>query len=206
MTFFSPRPSMSIAPRKCLTSWKFWPGQPRRLGQIVHTESSGLTVGVPHIGHFFGGRALRSRLPSRRWISGAITCGITSPARVTTTSSRSRTSFFARSSSLCRVAVETVTPPTCTGSSIANGSRRPVRPTFQTILLSVVVAVIGGNFQAIAQRGSRPVTPSSRQSRALVDLDHDPVDLEVERLAALLPPQAALDHLVDVVVRRRCRR
>ena len=38
-----------------------------------------------------------------------------------------------------------------------------MRPTFQTILLSVVVAVIGGNFQATAQRGSRPVTPSSRQ-------------------------------------------
>ena len=147
-----------------MTSWKFCPGQPRRLGQIVHTESSGLIVGVPHIGHFLGGRALRSRLPSRRWISGAITCGITSPARVTTTSSRSRTSFFARSSSLWRVAVETVTPPTWTGSSIANGSRRPVRPTFQTIRLSVVVAVIGGNFQATAHRGSRPVTPSSRHS------------------------------------------
>ncbi len=155
---------MSIAPRKCLTSWKFWPGQPRRLGQIVHTESGGFTVGVSQIGQRFGGRALRRRRPSRRWISGAITCGITSPARVTTTSSRSRTSLRARSSSLCRVAVETVTPPTCTGSSIANGSSRPVRPTFQTTRFRVVVAVIGGNFHAIAQRGSRPVTPSSRQS------------------------------------------
>ena len=29
---------------------------------------------------------------------------------------------------------------------------------------SFVVAVVGGNFQAIAQRGSRPTTPSSRQS------------------------------------------
>ena len=102
--------------------------------------------------------------------------------------------------------METVTPPTWTGSSIANGSRRPVRPTFQTILFSVVVAVIGGNFQAIAQRGSRPVTPSSRQSAALVDLDDDAVDLEVERLAALLPPQAALDHVVDRPRARRCRR
>jgi hypothetical protein len=37
--------------------WKFWPGQPRRFGQIVNTESSGLTVGVPHAGHLFGGRA-----------------------------------------------------------------------------------------------------------------------------------------------------
>jgi hypothetical protein len=39
-----------------------------------------------------------------------------------------------------------------------------VRPTFQTIRFSLVVAVIGGNFHATAQRGSRPVTPSSRQS------------------------------------------
>ena len=56
----------------------------------------------------------------------------------------------------------TVTPLTWTGSSIANGSRCPVRPTFQTIFLSFVVAVVGGNFQATAQRGSRPATPSSR--------------------------------------------
>ena len=75
-----------------------------------------------------------------------------------------------------------------------------MRPTFQTIRLSVVVAVIGGNFQAIAQRGSRPVTPSSRHSGDLVDLDDDAVDLEVERLAALLPPQAALDDVVDLGV------
>ena len=58
----------------------------------------------------------------------------------------------------------TVTPPTWTGSSIANGTRWPVRPTFQTTSFSFVVAVVGGNFQAIAQRGSRPTTPSSRHS------------------------------------------
>ena len=92
---------------------------------------------------------------------GETTCGITSPARITTTSSPSRTSFRVRSSSLCSVAVLTVTPLTWTGSSIANGSRCPVRPTFQTILFSLVVAVVGGNFQATAQRGSRPATPSS---------------------------------------------
>ncbi len=156
---------MSIAPllTKCLMCWRTCPGQPLRFGQIVQTPS-GLTVGVAQTGHFFGGLALRSRLPLRRWISGEITCGITSPARVITTSSPSRTSLRARSSSLCRVAVETVTPPTWTGSSIANGIRCPVRPTFQTILLSFVVAVVGGNFQAIAQRGSRPTTPRSRHS------------------------------------------
>ena len=60
--------------------------------------------------------------------------------------------------------METVTPPTRTGSSAANGKSAPVRPTFQKMWLSLVVAVIGGNFQATAQRGSRPTTPSSRQS------------------------------------------
>ena len=39
-----------------------------------------------------------------------------------------------------------------------------MRPTFQTTSVIVVVAVVGGNFQAIAQRGSRPTTPSSRHS------------------------------------------
>ena len=58
----------------------------------------------------------------------------------------------------------TVTPQTWTGSSSANGTRCPVLPTFQTTPLSLVVAVIGGNFQAIAQRGSRPTTPSCLHS------------------------------------------
>ena len=164
IAFFSPRPSISSAPRKCLISWNCWPGQPARFGQIVNTPSPGFTVAVPHNGHFLGGFALRSLLPLRFWITGETTCGITSPARSTTTSSPSRTSLRSRSSSLCRVAVLTVTPLTWTGSSIANGSRWPVRPTFQTILLSLVVAVEGGNFQATAQRGSRPATPSSRCS------------------------------------------
>ncbi len=49
------------------------------------------------------------------------------------------------SSSLCSVASDTVTPPTCTGSSTANGLSAPVRPTFTTIERSVVVAVVGAN-------------------------------------------------------------
>jgi hypothetical protein len=38
----------------------------------------------------------------------------------------------------------------------------PVRPTFHATRRSVVVAVIGANFHAIAPRGSRPTTPSER--------------------------------------------
>src|ERR1700753_1651154 len=163
---FWPCPSVSLAPleTKCLTDCQFWPGQPVRFGQIVKTESSGLTVGVPQLGHFFGGFGLRALL-FLRGSFGDTTCGITSPARITTTTSPSRTSLRARSSSLWRVAVETVTPPTWTGSSIANGTRCPVLPTFQTTFFIVVIAVVGGNFQAIAQRGSRPATPSPPPTR-----------------------------------------
>ena len=55
---------MSIAPRetKCLTCWNTCPGQPARLGQIVHTPPSGLTVGVPQAGHFSGGFGGAERL------------------------------------------------------------------------------------------------------------------------------------------------
>ena len=42
--------------------WNCWPGQPVRLGQIVKTPSSGFTVGVPQSGHFFGGFGFRSAL------------------------------------------------------------------------------------------------------------------------------------------------
>ena len=57
---------MSIAPllTKCLTCWKDWPGQPERLGQIVKTASSGLTTGVPQIGHSLGGMTRRAPSPS----------------------------------------------------------------------------------------------------------------------------------------------
>ena len=99
-----------------------------------------------------------------RWAFGVgdTTWGITSPARMTITSSPSRTSLRFRSSSLCSVASFTVTPDTCTGSRFANGTMWPVRPTFHITLFSVVVAVIGANFHAIAPRGSRPTTPRRR--------------------------------------------
>ena len=198
---FSPSPSMSIAPllTKCLTCWKDWPGQPERLGQIVKTASSGLTVSVPQAGHFFGGFGLRALL-FLRGSFGETTWGITSPARITTTSSPSRTSLRARSSSLWRVAVVTVTPPTWTGSSIANGTRWPVRPTFQT------------TFVQRRRRRRRRELPGDRPARLaadhaelaperpLVDLDDDAVDLVVELLAPLLPPVAALDDALDALV------
>ena len=137
--------------------------------------------------------ARRASASRRACGAGETTCGITSPARRTITSSPTRTSLRARSSSLCSVASLTVTPPTCTGSSSANGCRSPNLPTFHWTALSVVTAVVGGNFQAIAQRGSRPDHAEPPLQLDVVDLDHHAVDLEVQRAAALLPGQAALD-------------
>ena len=149
---------MSIAPRetKCLSSCHWRPGH-TVFGHFVKTPSSGLTVGVSQTGQRAGGRGGSAR-PSRSAACGAgeTTCGMTSPARRTMTSSPTRRSLRARSSSLWSVASFTVTPPTWTGSSIANGCRSPNLPTFHMMSRSVVTVVVGGNFQAIAQRGSRP--------------------------------------------------
>ena len=184
-----PSPSMSIAPRKCLTLLEGLPGTAAPVGADRPHRVLGLDGRRP------APRALRRRLrpaaaalPLRRWISGEITCGITSPARVTTTSSPSRTSLRARSSSLWRVAVETVTPPTWTGSSIANGKQAPGAPD------------VPDDPVELRGRGDRRELPGDRPARlaagdaelapqgSLVDLDHHAVDLEVELLAPLLPP------------------
>src|SRR3954453_1770342 len=198
---------MSIAPReaKCLSSWNCRPGQPPRLGHIVKTRPSGLTVGVPHDGHVAGGRGggLRSGL-STACGAGDSTCGMTSPARRTMTSSPTRRSLRRRSSSLCSVASLTVTPPTCTGSRTAKGCRSPNLPTFHSMPFSVVIFVVGGNFQGIPTRGARPpppggvATPDAEAALPLVvvDLADAPVDLELERASTFLPLPAAREDLL----------
>jgi hypothetical protein len=70
--------------------------------------------------------------------TGPITCGITSPARFTSTRSPARMSLRRTSSSLCSVASFTTTPPTSTGSSTAYGFSFPVRPTLMPIRSSRV--------------------------------------------------------------------
>ena len=97
--------------------------------------------------------------------TGPTTCGITSPARCTITVSPTRTSLRLMSSSLCSVASFTVAPPMFTGSRTAYGFMLPVRPTLTPMSSSVVVRCVGGNLNAIAQRGSRPTTPSCSCSR-----------------------------------------
>ena len=85
---------------------------------------------------------------------------MTSPARRTITVSPMRMSLRAISSSLCSVALETTTPPTVTGSSLAAGVSAPVRPTWISMSSSLVVTSSAGNLCAIAQRGARETKPS----------------------------------------------
>ena len=62
---------------------------------------------------------------------------------------------------LCSVALDTVTPPTNTGSSFATGVMAPVRPTWKSTALSVVVASWAGYLNAMAQRGLRVTVPKA---------------------------------------------
>ena len=69
------------------------------------------------------------------------------------------TSFLFISSSLCKVAFETTTPPTVTGSIFATGVIAPVRPTCIIIFLIFEVAFTDENLYAIALRGEFEVEP-----------------------------------------------
>ena len=163
---FSPSPSMSIAPllTKCLTCWKDWPGQPARLGQIVKTASSGLTVGVPQAGHFFGGfglaRALLAALDQRRDDLGDHVAG------------PHHHDLVADPDVLARQVLLVVEGRGGDGDAAdvdrlehrerAPGGRCGRRSRRRRAASSSPSSA--ANFQAIAQRGSRPTTPSSRHS------------------------------------------
>ncbi len=160
-TSFSPSPSMSSAPRlaKCRTLFLSCAGQ-SRFGQRVTASSSSRTASARHTGQcagIFQRRAPRGRLPA----TTATICGITSPARCTSTVSPTRTSLRSISSWLWSEAFETVTPPTRTGRSFATGVSAPVRPTCTSIASTTVVSCCGGNLKAIAQRGERGRLPIS---------------------------------------------
>src|SRR3569832_411000 len=68
------------------------------------------------------------------------------------TVSPTRTSLRCTSSSLCSVALETVTPPTNTGCRRAVGVIAPVRPTCTSMAVTTVMASSAGNLCASAQR------------------------------------------------------
>ena len=174
-----------------------WAGQISPPVQRFTTSPGGRTAWLPQAGQTSG--KAKGALSAGRLSSTTETiCGMTSPARCSTTVSPMRTSLRAISSSLCRVACCTMTPPTLTGCITARGVSAPVRPTWISIRSSVVVACSAGNFQAMAQRGARPTKPSRRLPVQPVELVDDAVDVVGE--AGALLADAGLEGLGGVLV------
>src|SRR3569833_965613 len=147
---------MFIARReaKCRMASLRCAGQTNSPVQRATASPSTRTTSDPHTGQCFGKRKLR--VPGgRRSLTTPTTSGITSPARRMITVSPTRTSLRCTSSSLCSVALETVTPPTNTGCRRAVGVIAPVRPTCTSMAVTTVMASSAGNLCASAQRGAR---------------------------------------------------
>ena len=142
----SPKPSMSMAPAeaKCSMRARRWTGQSRveqrcRLALEAHQRAVPQTRAgrreLPRLGALRAGRPAPARRPrgSRRRPCAR------SPCR------RAARPWPRTWSSLCRWPADTVTPPTNTGSSTANGVARPVRPIDTMMSCSSVVRSSGGN-------------------------------------------------------------
>ena len=84
----------------------------------------------------------RFRAAATGWMTLTM-AGMISPAFSTSTVSPMRMSLRSISSSLWRVARETVEPEMRTGSSSATGVSTPVRPTWMVMSLSVVSCLLG---------------------------------------------------------------
>ena len=104
-------------------------------------------------------------------------CGITSPARCTMTVSPTRTSLRRISSSLCRVARCTTTPPTVTGSSTRGRGQRALPADRDHDAAHHGLRLLGGEFvrQRPARRAAAHAEPGLQ--REIVDLVDDAVDV-----------------------------
>ena len=150
-----------------------------RFGQRCITSPSGFTIGVSQSGQRSGIR--NSCVPGRCAPAGPTIWGITSPARWMITSSPSRICLRLMSSSLCSVARDTVTPPTSTGCEDRPRVQRPGAPDADRDL---VEPRHRGHRRPLER--ARPARPLVQRAEAAllverVDLDHDAVDLVVER-------------------------
>ena len=115
-------------------------------------------VSAPHK-HFLG-KIYFSLLLSLFEMSTETTWGITSPALWIIIVSPILMSFLWISSSLCKVALDTTTPPTFIGSTFATGVIAPVLPTWIAISLIFVTAFSAENLYAIAHLGEFEVLPN----------------------------------------------
>ena len=135
-------------------------GQNKPPVQRATASSAGRSMCDPHSGQTLG-MANCAAFAGRFSNITETTSGITSPARRTITVSPMRMSLRRISSSLCNVALVTLTPPTNTDLRRATGVIAPVRPTCTAISSTTVVASSAGYLCAIAQRGARETKPSS---------------------------------------------
>ena len=127
-----------------MTRWSRWNGHDGSTQRVSASPSRRTNVLPSGHGHVVGnvhGTESGGRIES----TGPTTSGITSPALRTITVSPGRTSLALTWSSLCSVATPTVEPPTKTGSSMANGVARPVRPMDTWMSRRTVVRSSGGN-------------------------------------------------------------
>ena len=167
------------------------------------TSPWGRTTSVRQSGQRFGIR--HGFVPGSCSPAGPTTCGMTSPARWTITRSPTRMSFRRMSSSLCSVALVTVTPPTCTGSSSASGFRTPVRPTRTWIAVRRVTAERRRPLERTREARAAVQGAETTLLVERVELDHDAVDLVSESRSPLLPGDAGVGDVVDRVEALRVR-
>ena len=155
-------PSISKARRlaKCVMACLRCAGQIKPPVQRATASSARRMMCEPHSGQSVGMTNWRA-LAGRFSTTTLTTSGITSPALRTITVSPIWMSLRFNSSSLCSVALVTVTPPTNTAFRRATGVIAPVRPTCTVMSSTIVIASCAGYLWAIAQRGARETKPSS---------------------------------------------
>ena len=79
-------------------------------------------------------------------------------------------SFLLISSSLCRVAFDTTTPPIFTGLTLATGVKAPVLPTCISIFITFVYPLWAENLWAVAHLGAFVIKPNLFCSLKLLTL------------------------------------
>ena len=110
-------------------------------------------------------------------------CGITSPARCTTTVSPMRTSLRAISSSLCSVALETTTPPTVTGCQLGDRRQRAGAADLDLDLVRTCRRLLGRELVGDGPTGRAAIRSPAAPVRSTVDLVDDAVDVVAEARA-----------------------
>ena len=120
---------------------------------------------------------------------------MTSPARCTTTVSPTRTSLRAISSSLCRVALETTTPPTVTGFNLASGVKRARPADVDADRLDDGHRLLGRELVRDRPAGRARDEAEPLLERKIVDLVDDAVDVVAERRTLSLDRVIVRDQL-----------